>query len=165
MYAGGCAASKWAGEVLVQEAHDAYGLPVTVLRSDMVLAHRRHAGQLNVPDMFIRLLFGLVATGSAPTTTACPSTFVAQAVNTLGAANTDGHRTYNVVNPHDDGISLDTFVDRLTDADHAIHRIEDYAAWFTRFVRDTGIDGGGIPHLPPELITKYATALRHLDLL
>ena len=48
-YANGYANSKWAGEVLLREAHDLCGLPVAVFRSDMILAHSRYAGQLNVP--------------------------------------------------------------------------------------------------------------------
>ena len=38
-YANGYANSKWAGEVLLREAHDLCGLPVAVFRSDMILAH------------------------------------------------------------------------------------------------------------------------------
>ncbi len=65
-YANGYAMSKWAGEVLLREAHDLCGLPVTVFRSDMILAHTRWAGQLNVPDVFTRLIVTLLATGLAP---------------------------------------------------------------------------------------------------
>lgn len=65
-HAGGYATSKWAGEVLLREAHDLCGLPVTVFRSGMILAHARYAGQLNVPDTFTRLLLSLIATGIAP---------------------------------------------------------------------------------------------------
>ena len=43
-YANGYANSKWAGEVLLREAHDLCGLPVAVFRSDMILAHTRYAG-------------------------------------------------------------------------------------------------------------------------
>ena len=222
-YASGYATSKWAGEVLLRQAHDAYGLPVTALRSDMILAHRRHTGQLNVPDMFTRLLFSIITTGIAPASfyradsrgsrprahyDGLPVDFVARAVNALGADNPGGYRTYNVLNPHDDGISLDTFVDWLTDAGHAIRRIDDYDSWFTRFetalralpetrrrhsalpllhafrnpeepvngslipahrfqkaVRDAELDDKDIPRLSAELITKYVTDLRHLDIL
>ena len=72
-YANGYSNSKWAGEVLLREAHDLCGLPVSVFRCDMILADTTYAGQLNVPDMFTRLILSLVATGTAPTTTACPS--------------------------------------------------------------------------------------------
>lgn len=147
-YATGYSTSKWAGEVLLRGAHDMCGLPVTVLRSDMILAHRRHTGQLNVPDVLTRLLLSLAITGMAPASfyrtdaqgsrprahfNGLPVDFVAQAVNTLGARSTEGYRTFNVVNPHDDGISLDTFVDWLSDAGHPIRRVEDFDDWYTRF--------------------------------
>ena len=37
-YANGYGNSKWAGEVLLREAHDLCGLPVAVFRCDMILA-------------------------------------------------------------------------------------------------------------------------------
>ncbi|XXJ61969.1 carboxylic acid reductase [Embleya sp. MST-111070] len=147
-YATGYAAGKWAGEVLLRETHERYGLPVTVLRSDMILAHPHHAGQLNVTDVFTRLMLSVVATKIAPASfyrrdvgaqrprahyDGLPVDFVARAVDTLGARDGDGFRTYNVVNPHDDGISLDTFVDRLVATGHDIERVDDHGVWFTRF--------------------------------
>ena len=42
------------------------GLPVSVFRCDMILADTTYAGQLNLPDMFTRLMLSLVATGIAP---------------------------------------------------------------------------------------------------
>ena len=65
-YANGYATSKWAGEVLLRRAHEQCGLPVAVFRPDMILAHSRYAGQLNLPDRFTRLLLSVVATGMAP---------------------------------------------------------------------------------------------------
>ncbi|MFE7541031.1 SDR family oxidoreductase [Streptomyces platensis] len=47
-YADGYAASKWAGEVLLHEAHERFGLPVAVFRSNLILAHPRYRGQLNI---------------------------------------------------------------------------------------------------------------------
>lgn len=151
-YANGYANSKWAGEVLLREAHDLCGLPVAVFRSDMILAHSRYAGQLNVPDAFTRLMFSLLTTGIAPTTfyrtdehgnravahyDGLPADFVAEAVTTLGeqmAAEESGeYRSYDVMNPHDDGVSLDVFVDWLIAAGHDIRRIEDYDEWLGRF--------------------------------
>ncbi|WP_228180153.1 carboxylic acid reductase [Streptomyces anulatus] len=142
-YADGYATSKWAGEVLLREAHERYGLPVAVFRSDMVLAHRTYAGQVNVPDVLTRLLLSLIATGIAPgsfyrTDTRAhydglPVDFTAEAVVALGAPITEGHRTFNALNPHDDGVSLDTFVDWLIEAGHPIRRIDDHGAWLTRF--------------------------------
>ncbi|HEY0803524.1 MAG TPA: thioester reductase domain-containing protein, partial [Pseudonocardiaceae bacterium] len=142
-YANGYATSKWAGEVLLREAHDRTGLPVGTFRSDMILAHSRYTGQLNVPDVFTRMLFSLIATGIAPRSfyashepahyDGLPADFTAEAITALGELATVGYRTFNVVNPHDDGISLDVFVDWLNDAGHAIARIDDYDEWFTRF--------------------------------
>ncbi|MGW1728879.1 carboxylic acid reductase [Streptomyces sp. NPDC002306] len=147
-YANGYATSKWAGEVLLREAHDLCGLPVAVFRSDLILAHTRYAGQLNVPDVFTRLLLSVIATGVAPDSfyrldaqghrqaahyNGLPVDFTAEAVNALGARATRGHRTFNVFNPHADGISMDTFVDWLIEADYSITRIHDYDEWYARF--------------------------------
>ncbi|MFF4602677.1 carboxylic acid reductase [Streptomyces sp. NPDC001339] len=142
-YADGYATSKWAGEVLLREAHERYGLPVGVFRSNILLAHTRYTGQVNVPDLFTRLLLSLVATGVAPSSfyrsgarahyDGLPVDFSAEAITTLGARVTEGHRTFHVRNPHDDGVSLDTCVDWLTEAGHPIQRIDDYDAWLTRF--------------------------------
>ncbi|MER6349197.1 carboxylic acid reductase [Streptomyces sp. NPDC001532] len=147
-YAGGYATSKWAGEVLLREAHDLCGLPVTTFRSNMILAHSRYGGQLNVPDMFSRLLFSVLATGVAPRTfyradaarahyDGLPVDFTAAAVVALGglhgAAATGEYRTFSLVNPNDDGVSLDTFVDWLAEEGHRIERVDDYADWYVRF--------------------------------
>ncbi len=147
-YANGYGNSKWAGEVLLREAHDVCGLPVAVFRSDMILAHSRYAGQLNVPDMFTRLLLSLLATGVAPGSfyvtdaqvnrqrahyDGLPGDFTARAITVLGAQVGDGFETYDVINPHDDDLSLDTFVDWLIEAGHPIERIADYGEWFSRF--------------------------------
>ncbi|MHC5908437.1 carboxylic acid reductase [Streptomyces sp. S6] len=142
-YADGYATSKWAGEVLLREAHERYGLPARVFRSGILLAHPEYAGQLNVPDLCTRLLLSLIATGVAPGSfyrsgspahyDGLPVGFCAEAVTALGAHATDGHRTFHLRNPHDDGISLDTFVDWLVEAGHPIRRIDDHAAWLTRF--------------------------------
>jgi fatty acid CoA ligase FadD9 len=147
-YANGYANSKWAGEVLMREAYDLCGLPIGVFRCDMILAHSRYVGQLNVSDLFTRLLLSLIVTGLAPYSfygldaqgqrirahyDGLPVDFVAEAITTLGANATHGYRTYNVVNPHDDGISLDQVVDWLIDAGHSIERVDDYAEWLSRF--------------------------------
>ncbi|GAB2633821.1 carboxylic acid reductase [Prescottella soli] len=147
-YANGYATSKWAGEVLLRDAHDLCGLPVAVFRSDMILAHTHYAGQLNVPDMFTRLLLSVVATGLAPRSfyrldadgnrqrahyDGLPADFTAEAVTTLGAGATTGYHTYNVLNTHDDGISLDLIVDWLIESGQNIERIDDYDEWLRRF--------------------------------
>ena len=106
-YANGYGNSKWAGEVLLREAHDLCGLPVAVFRCDMILADTTYAGQLNVPDMFTRMMLSLVATGIAPGSfyeldadgnrqrahfDGLPVEFIAEAIATLGAQVVDGFR-------------------------------------------------------------------------
>jgi fatty acid CoA ligase FadD9 len=147
-YANGYGNSKWAGEVLLREAHDLCGLPVSVFRSGMILADRRHAGQLNVPDMFTRLMYSLLVTGLAPGSfyqrtpeggrqrahyDGLPVDFVAESITTLGTLARRGFRSYDVMNPHDDGVSLDVFVDWLIESGHSIHRVDDYGQWLSRF--------------------------------
>lgn len=147
-YANGYGNSKWAGEVLLREAHDLCGLPVAVFRSDMILADRRYAGQLNVPDVFTRLILSIAATGIAPYSfyptdadgnrqrahyDGLPADFTAEAITTLGIQATEGFHTYDAWNPHDDGISLDEFVDWMIDSGRTVQRITDYAEWFARF--------------------------------
>jgi fatty acid CoA ligase FadD9 len=114
-YANGYDNSKWASEVLLREANDLCGLPVAVFRCDMILADTTYQGQLNVPDMFTRLLFSLVATGIAP--------------YSLYELDAHGHRQ----RAHYDGIGLDEYVDWLIEAGNPIARITDYGSWLGRF--------------------------------
>jgi fatty acid CoA ligase FadD9 len=147
-YANGYGNSKWAGEVLLREAHDLCGLPVSVFRCDMILADATYAGQLNLPDMFTRLMLSLVATGIAPGSfyqldadgnrqrahyDGLPVEFIADAISTLGERVVDGFETYHVMNPYDDGIGLDEYVDWLIDAGYPVERVGDYDAWLQRF--------------------------------
>src|SRR6202020_1198718 len=111
-YANGYGNSKWAGEVLLREAHDLCGLPVAVFRCDMILADTTYAGQLNVPDMFTRMMLSLVASGIAPGSfyeldadgnrqrshyDGLPVEFIAEAISTLGAQVVEGFQTYHVM--------------------------------------------------------------------
>jgi thioester reductase-like protein len=147
-YANGYATSKWAGEVLLREAHDLCGLPVTTFRSSMILAHSRYGGQLNVTDVFSRLLFSVLATGVAPRSfyradgerahyDGLPVDFTATAMVALGGRGISEapseYRTFSLVNPHDDGVSLDAIVDWLAQDGHSIERVDDYAEWYLRF--------------------------------
>jgi fatty acid CoA ligase FadD9 len=147
-YANGYGNSKWAGEVLLREANDLCGLPVAVFRCDMILADTSYAGQLNLPDMFTRMMFSLVASGVAPGSfyeldadgnrqrahyDGLPVEFIAEASTTLGAAAGHGFATYHVMNPYDDGLGMDEFVDWLIEAGYPIQRIADYSDWLQRF--------------------------------
>lgn len=147
-YANGYGISKWAGEVLMREAHDLCGLPVAVFRPGMILADSRYAGQLNVPDIFTRLLFSLVTTGVAPRSfyrvsadqeggrphyEGLPVDFLADAIAAIGPQHGSSFDTYNTTNPHDDGISLDTFVEWIIAAGFPVEKIDDYSTWLARF--------------------------------
>ncbi|RDI18034.1 fatty acid CoA ligase FadD9 [Rhodococcus sp. AG1013] len=165
-YANGYATSKWAGEVLLREAHDLCGLPVTVFRSDMILAHSRYAGQLNVPDMFTRLMLSLVATGIAP-----------RSFYRLDAA---GHRQRA---HYDDWLArFEAAIESLPDnqRQHSVRPLlsayahpaparpeaQPPSEQFRAAVQSAGIDGfADVPHLTESLIDKYIADLRRLGLL
>ena len=147
-YANGYGNSKWAGEVLLREAHQLCGLPVTVFRSNMILAEPTYVGQLNVPDMVTRLILSVVASGIAPASfyqrdsrgdrqpahyDGLPVDFIAEAIAEIGAQNRSDHLTYHVMNPHEDGIGLDVYVDWLIEAGIPIRRVDDYQIWRSRF--------------------------------
>ncbi len=147
-YANGYGTSKWAGEVLLREAHDLCGLPVSVFRCDLLLADVTYAGQLNLSDMFTRMVLSIAATGVAPRSfyrldaegnrqrahfDALPVGFVAEAITALGAQVMEGFETYHVMNPHDDGIGIDEYVDWLVEAGYPIERIDDFGEWLQRF--------------------------------
>ena len=158
-YALGYGASKWAGEVLLRDAHERFGLPVNVFRPNMILAHSRHRGQINVPDMFTRLLLSVVATGIAPGSfyepeadgsrasahyDGMPVDILAAALRGIGERPHAGFASYNSINMHhDDGISLDTYVDWIESAGYAVQRVADHADWFQRF-------GDKLRNLPEE---------------
>jgi glycopeptidolipid biosynthesis protein len=146
--ANGYGTSKWAGEVLLREANDLCGLPVAVFRCDRIMADTTYAGQLNVSDLFTRMVLSVVATGIAPGSfyqldahgnrqrahfDGLPVEFIAEAMATLGARLVDGFETYHVMNPHDDGIGADEYVDWLIEAGYPIQRIGDFAEWLQRF--------------------------------
>ena len=112
------------------------------------MADTAHAGQLNVPDLFTRMVLSVVATGIAPGSMyqldaegnrqrshydGLPVGFVAEAIATLGPLVVDGFQTYHAMNPHDDGIGLDEYVDWLIEAGYPIQRIDDFGEWLQRF--------------------------------
>ncbi|MEU6701229.1 carboxylic acid reductase [Pseudonocardia sp. NPDC046786] len=144
-YAAGYANSKWAAEVLLRATHDRCGVPVTVLRTGMILAHRRFRGQLNRPDMFTRLVLSILHTGLAPTSFhgpggeaspygGLPVDVVADAVVRLGTGPAEeGWRVFHVTDPDPGGASLDTVVDWLAESGAEITRVDDPQDWLRRF--------------------------------
>src|ERR1700744_6065186 len=106
---GGC---RRAGALV---AFDLCRLPVSVFRPGMILAHSQYAGQLNVPDMFTRLLFSLAATGIAPATFYAPDAsagrprarydgiavdVLADGIAAIAARDTEEFHSYNLASPH-----------------------------------------------------------------
>ncbi|MDH6199286.1 amino acid adenylation domain-containing protein/thioester reductase-like protein [Mycobacterium frederiksbergense] len=151
-FVNGYGTSKWAGEVLLREANDLCGLPIGVFRCDMILADTTYAGQLNVSDLFTRMVLSLLATGIAPASfyqldadgnrqrahfDALPVEFIAEAITTLSTQEVDGFECYHVMNPHDDGIGLDEYVDWVIEAGYPLQRIGDFGEWLHRF--ETGL--------------------------
>ncbi|WP_308214610.1 non-ribosomal peptide synthetase [[Mycobacterium] manitobense] len=177
-FGNGYANSKWAGEVLLREAHDLCGLPVAVFRCDVILAEPTYAGQLNVSDIVSRMVLSMVATGLAPGSffardaagnrqrahfDGLPVDFVAESIATLSARMGDGFATYHVMNPHDDGIGPDEYVDWLVDAGLPIKRIDDFGEWLHRF--ETAL--GALPEKQREHSVLQMLQLRpsgHFDL-
>jgi fatty acid CoA ligase FadD9 len=169
-YASGYANSKWAGEVLLREAFDLCGLPATVFRCDMIMAEPAYRGQLNLPDMVTRLILSVAATGLAPASfylsevpgkrprahfDGLPVDFVTEAISTLTVTNDPAEfRTFHVINPHDDGVGLDEYVDWMMQAGCRIERITEYSQWFARF-------GTALPNLPEP--QRHASLLPILD--
>ncbi|CAB4975165.1 MAG: AMP-binding protein [Actinobacteria bacterium] len=145
-YTAGYGASKWAAEHVLHSAHRRFGVPVNVFRGDMMLPDRRFRGQINPPDIFIRLLQSLVITGLAPASfytpiagsggahyDGLPVDFIAAAIVGVGRSSHREIRTFHVVNDHhDDGISLDTFVDWIEAAGYPMQRVAMHDEWVRR---------------------------------
>ncbi len=148
-YANGYSTSKWAAEHLLRAAGDVFGLPVNVFRGTMMLPHRRFLGQINLDDIFTRLLFSVIVTGIAPESfyvaspgrsrpkahyDGLPVDFIASAIVRIGSKAHEGVRTFNVANHHaDDGLSLDVFVDWIMSQGYPITHVADYEEWFASF--------------------------------
>lgn len=147
-YANGYNISKWAGEVLLREAHHLCALPVGVFRPGMILAHSRHAGQLNVPDMFSRLLYSLAATGVAPATFYAEDLsqgrpagkyegiavdYLAEAITAIGLKGQPGYHSYNLASADPASVSLDDFVDWMIADGIEIERVPTYSQWLSHF--------------------------------
>lgn len=148
-YAGGYATSKWASEVLLRNANQHLGVPVNILRGNMMLAHQHYPGQINTADMFTRLLYSVVVTGLAPYSfyplaedgskqsqhyDGLPVDVVAGSVIAVAKTYHTGCHAFNICNyHHTDNCSLDTFVDWIESYGYKIVRIDDYQLWFDRF--------------------------------
>jgi fatty acid CoA ligase FadD9 len=141
-YADGYGASKWAAEVLLREAHDRFGIPVNVFRSGMIMAPTGYSGHLNVPDIFTRLILSLAVTRLAPDSfygggarahyDGLPVDFIAADMAAICRTRRSGYHSFHVLNPHDDGISQDSFVTWLEQLGYSMTRAP-FEAWRSRF--------------------------------
>jgi fatty acid CoA ligase FadD9 len=150
-YAAGYGLSKWAGECMLQQANQRFGLPVNSFRGDMMLPHRKYQGVMNVSDMFTRLLFSVIKTGLAPLSfyALMPNGSLANAhydgtpvdivaATVAGAEQQPEGVTYQNINiqnfHHHDGCSLDAFVHWIGKAGYPITTLWKHNEWFNRFV-------------------------------
>ncbi|BFM15179.1 carboxylic acid reductase [Maricurvus nonylphenolicus] len=148
-YAYGYGLSKWAGEKLLQQANQRFGMPVNIFRGDMMLAHETYKGQINKDDMFTRLLLSIIRTGLAPKSfyqldddgqlqqghyNGVPVNTVADTIVAGGAFNPEGYKVFNISNFHtDDGESLDQFVRWMAEAGYPITLVASHKEWVGRF--------------------------------
>lgn len=148
-YANGYGASKWAGEVLLREAHQQFGLPLRIFRGDMMLAGSEMPGQINIEDMFTRLLYSVIKTGVAPKSfhqpnpdgsralvpyDGTPVNIVAASVVDAGKFFVDDATVFCIDNPFTDlENSLDAFVDWIIEAGYDVQRLEAHEDWLSRF--------------------------------
>lgn len=142
-YAFGYAASKWAAEILLRKAAKSYGLPVNIMRGNMMLAHQDYQGAINPYDMFTRLIFSLIATGIAPASfyiedpvnyDGLPVDLVACSVVNVRQAGDDGTHVLNIHN-YNSGthFSLNAITGWIREAGFTLSEIEDYEDWYQQF--------------------------------
>ena len=145
-YAAGYGASKWAAEILLEDAQRRFNLPIASIRCGMILAHSEELGQINTADFFTRLINGLIYTGIAPASfysgknagsahfDGLPVNLVAGAIANITIKPTKGYAVYHCVNDHwDDGISLDTVASWIQSAGFQLAKINDYQEWYQEF--------------------------------
>lgn len=135
--------SKWAGEVLVRDLAERHGGDVAVLRCNLILPPAMTRDQVAPDDFLTRLVASVIATGvyprsfyagdGTPHLDGLPVDFLAATIADLAA---EGRDTYHLSNIHwEDGISLDTVMQRLVACGYPLACIDDHAAWFSTFER------------------------------
>lgn len=146
-YASGYATSKWAGEILLQQAQEACDIPINIFRCDIIMPDRKYKGQVNSSDMLTRLLYSIILTGLAPQTfyanrksgrrksphyEGVPVDLLSTAIVGAYTINHKACKTYHAVNYLDDAVSLDRFVDWIETAGYPINRLRNYTEWYDR---------------------------------
>jgi fatty acid CoA ligase FadD9 len=116
-YAQGYVSSKWASEILLEQACRKAGLPVTIARCSLLLPHSQWPEERNHQDTLCRLLYGIEKThlapsslGSAQAMDGLPVDLVATFLAELVTRESRGHQIYHVCNADKEGPSLDQVV-------------------------------------------------------
>ncbi len=145
MYAAGYGTTKWAAELLLEQASTKFKLPITTVRCGMILSHSVESGQINSSDFFSRLLCGLVYTKLAPQSfytkesgalahfDGLPVNYVAESIAGFALKPSAGFSLYHCVNDLSDPVSLDQIAGWVHSAGYTLDRISDYDEWYRRF--------------------------------
>lgn len=151
-YASGYATSKWACEILLEQLASHHQVPVNIVRSSMVMPHTRLGGQFNRVDFLTRLLVGVIRTGMRPESFyACgehdgeaaagcrphfdgmPVDVTSAGMSAIALHQRAGFHLFHAVNAHDDGISLDTFLEWAAGAGYSLSTVKPYEAWYAAY--------------------------------
>ncbi|HFL6280765.1 TPA: thioester reductase domain-containing protein [Pseudomonas aeruginosa] len=146
-YAAGYAASKWAGEVLLQEACEKCAIPVKVFRCGMLLPHSTHSGFVNFADIFSRFLVSLVQTAIAPPSfhldssrsmtpifRGLPVDAAARSIAQISLGAEAGYSIYHVQSNGPDAPSLDVLVEWIRELGYPLEKLGSSEAWSQEFM-------------------------------
>ncbi|MCU7646517.1 SDR family oxidoreductase [Pseudomonas piscis] len=146
-YAAGYAASKWAGEVLLQEAWEKWAIPVKVFRCGMLLPHSTHPGFVNFADIFSRFLVSLVQTAIAPPSfhldssrsktsifRGLPVDAAARSIAQISLGVEAGYSIYHVQSNGPDAPSLDLLVEWIRELGYPLEKLGSTEAWSQEFM-------------------------------
>lgn len=155
-YALGYFTSKWAGEHLLRSAHDQTGIPVNVIRPNLIMPDRHLAGEVNKDDILSRLIYSIVLTGLAPESfddptrseagfqvDGLPVDLLADAIVRLSELPSTGFRVFNTAHTSTNAFSLDALLNCMESAGYPLRRIPNYGDWMDRMVKALGA-------LPPD---------------
>ncbi|MCP9849821.1 SDR family oxidoreductase [Cyanobium sp. Morenito 9A2] len=146
-YANGYAASKWACEQLLRSTHAVTGLPVRIVRPELILPDRRLAGDMNQHDIFCRLIYSILRTGLAPLrfsgpgpdgeergfrARGLPVDQWAEAIVSLAASEAGGFNLLDLAGPSDGLFPLEALVDGMAAAGCPLERLASYDEWLDR---------------------------------
>jgi thioester reductase-like protein len=131
--------SKWVAEQILAIAAQR-GLPVSIYRPSRIVGHSR-SGQMNVDDLFCRLIKGIVLFGKAPRDTGfdnmLPVDVVSRIIVKASMQPAVHGKAVHVVNPQWN--SMDALVDFIEGEGYVIERM-DYEVWLDALASHVRID-------------------------